>query len=292
VRARDLREQVLAGWQPQGERTGVADQAGGHGDQSTRRVRRRRARGRGRPGRGRDPRRTRRLSSRVVAGHQSGQQSVTATWALVISIASARSSSVTVSSGRHSGAIRRAAMACFDVGERGGAGELPGDAAGVRAHRPAGRPGARPTPDPAGRRRWRGVVAPGAEVRGQHRSEEVLTRQLRRGHPHRQLRPVAPRSRVLIGPIAASSRLITSRCSASSVIATNPRPGCRSSAAPSAVSGFSRTLPTRQVSFPPRRSCRRKHHHRRSAGHPYQHLPGPRRATTHGFGSERGACCG
>jgi hypothetical protein len=47
----------------------------------------------------------------VSAGHQSGQYSATATWALSISIASYQASAATPASSRHSGAIRRAPIA-------------------------------------------------------------------------------------------------------------------------------------------------------------------------------------
>ena len=54
---------------------------------------------------------TRRISSRVSAGHQSGQYSATATWAPSISIASCQASSAIPASSRHSGAILLAPIA-------------------------------------------------------------------------------------------------------------------------------------------------------------------------------------
>ena len=73
------------------------------------RVRRRRDRGSAETWAGSS--RTRRTSSAVFAGHQSGQYSATATCALSISIASCQSSSAMPASSRHSGAIRLAPIA-------------------------------------------------------------------------------------------------------------------------------------------------------------------------------------
>ncbi|MGH8921499.1 MAG: hypothetical protein ACRD0H_24710 [Actinomycetes bacterium] len=56
-------------------------------------------------------RRTRRISSRVAAGHQSGHHEATATCAPSMSTASVHPVSGTLPSSRHSGAMRLAPMA-------------------------------------------------------------------------------------------------------------------------------------------------------------------------------------
>ena len=69
----------------------------------------------------------------MVAGHQSGQYGATATRAPSMSIASVQSVSAMPSSRRHSGAMRKAGDGELDIGEVRGAGQLPGEVAGVGA---------------------------------------------------------------------------------------------------------------------------------------------------------------